>query len=175
LLPYIYDLAHEELPILRPLVIEFPNDPNCKELTDQFMLGDRILVAPVMTPGVFARAVYLPKGIWYDYYTGKRFVGGKYILADAPLDTIPLYVKAGSVIPVSAGDPQCTDDIHAVYLEAFSGNGDYLHYSDDGVSCAYKRGEYHCLKISIRGKIVTQNVIHDGFSADDKLNIVFLA
>ena len=75
------------------LVMEFPEDANCRELPDQFMIGEFLLAAPVMTPGVSARAVYLPKGIWYDYYTGKKYRGGQYILADAPLDTLPLFAN----------------------------------------------------------------------------------
>ena len=175
LLPYIYDLAHEDLPILRPLAMEYPNDVICREVTDQFMLGDRLLAAPVMTPGVTARAVYLPKGIWYDYYSGKRYVGGKYILADAPLDKVPLFAKAGAAIPVSVGDPQSTDEINEVCLEVFPGRGTWLHYSDDGVSMAYEKGEYHCLEVKVDRNIVLQKVVHSGFLANDELAVQFKA
>lgn len=171
LLPYIYDLAHEDLPILCPLVMEFPTDPVCRELTDQFMLGDSLLAAPVMTPGVTARAVYLPRGVWYDYYTGKRYSGGKYVLADAPLDRIPLFARAGAIIPVSVGDPQCTDDITAVELEVFSGRGMHLHYTDDGQTMGYINGCKHVLEIRVNGKTVTQTVKIDQYPANNKLLI----
>ena len=174
LLPYIYDLAHGEFPILRPLVMEYPADPMCRELTDQFMLGDRLLAAPVMTPGVVKRAVYLPKGTWFDFYTGKRYAGGKYILADAPLDRIPLFAKAGAIIPVSDGVPQCTDDITRVYLKVFSGRGECLHYSDDGCSFGYQQGKYHCLKVAVCGDSVTQTVVHSGFAGEDLLKVVII-
>lgn len=174
LLPYIYDLAHEELPILRPLAMEFPKDPVCRELTDQFMVGDSLLAAPVMTPAVTSRAVYLPKGTWYDYYSGKRYTGGKYILADAPIDRLPLFAKAGAILPVSVGRPQSTADISQVELEVFPGNGALRHYCDDGCSLAYTQGEYHALEIRVSGKKVTQTVIHDGYPGNDVLQVKFM-
>ena len=173
LLPYIYDLAHEELPILRPLVLEFPEDPICRELTDQCMLGDRLLAAPVMTPGVTARAVYLPKGVWYDYYTGKRYTGGKYILANAPIDRMPLFAKAGAAIPVSVGKPQSTEEITEVALEVFPGNGRWVHYRDDGETMAYLDGQLRKIQITVRGHHVEQAVISDGYPGPDCLEILW--
>ncbi len=169
LLPYIYDLAHQELPILRPLVLEFPQDPICRELTDQCMLGDSLLCAPVMTPGVKARAVYLPKGTWYDYYTGRKFRGGQYVLAEAPLDRMPIFAKAGSSIPVSVGKPQCVEDITEVELEAFPGRGSHIHYMDDGETLEYAQGALRKLKITVNGHSIHQKVIQDGYAGPDCL------
>ena len=171
LLPYIYDLAHEELPILRPLAMEFPDDKVCRELTDQFMLGSSLLVAPVMTPAVEARAVYLPMGVWYDYYTGKRIVGGRYVLADAPVDRLPVFARAGAVLPVSIGCPQSTEEIDNVELEVFPGRGTHVHYSDDGRTLAYQSGAYHALKVQVKGREVKQTVAHDGFDASAELKV----
>lgn len=175
LLPYLYDLAHEELPLLRPLVMEFPEDAICRELTDQFMVGSFLLAAPVMTPGVTARAVYLPKGVWYDYYTGKKYRGGQYILADAPPDRMPLFAKAGSILPVAAGLPQSTADIDEVYLEVFPGNGSFVHYTDDGESLAYQNGEIHALEIRVKGQEVAQKVIEDGYPGKSALIVKNMA
>ena len=136
LLPYLYDLAHEDLPMLRPLILEYPTDKNCENICDQFLIGDKLMAAPIMAPGTFARSVYLPKGVWYDYYTGKRYTGGKYILAEAPMDHLPLFAKAGAIIPVSVGTPECVEDIVDVKLEVFPGNGTFpLHRRrrDDGL------------------------------------------
>lgn len=169
LLPYIYDLAHEDLPILRPLVLEYPKDPVCRELTDQFMVGPSLLAAPVMTPATTARAVYLPAGVWYDYYTGKRYKGGQYILADAPLDRIPLFARSGAIIPVSVDDPQCTDEIHEVVLEVFPGKGRHVHYSDDGQTLEYSGGKIHILEISVHGNEVTQKVRLKNYEGSDEL------
>ena len=175
LLPYLYDLAHEDMPILRPLVLEFPEDPMCRELTDQCMLGDRLLAAPVMTPGVSARAVYLPKGVWFDYYTGKRYTGGKYVLAEAPADRMPLFAKAGAVIPVSAGKPQCVEEITRVVLEVFPGNGRYVHTMDDGESMDYLDGGVRRIEIRVQGHQLEQKVIADGYPGPDVLEIRWMA
>lgn len=175
LLPYIYDLAHEDLPILRPLVLEFPEDPVCWELTDQCMLGDRLLAAPVMAPGVTARAVYLPKGVWYDYYTGKRYTGGRYILADAPLDTIPLFARAGAVIPVSVGAPQSTEEITQVVFEVFPGNGRFVHYVDDGETLDYLSGGIRKIEAAVHGRKLTQKVLFEGYPGPDQLEIRWMA
>lgn len=171
LLPYIYDLAHEELPILRPLIMEFPNDSMCRDLSDQFMLGAWLMAAPILTPGVTARAVYLPKGSWYDFYTGKRYSGGRYILADAPYDRIPLFARAGAAIPVSACDVQCTDDIDDIALWVYSGRGSFVHYTDDGKTMDYEKGCVHKLKITVTGKKVTQRVMFDGFNGPQALPV----
>ena len=173
LLPYLYDLAHEDMPILRPLVMEYPNDPHCRNLSDQYLVGDQLMAAPVLSPGVTARAVYLPKGIWYDYYTGKRYSGGKYILVDAPIDRLPLFAKAGAILPVSEGIPQSTDEIRKVVLEIFPRNGSFVHYTDDGETMDYETGCIHALKITVRGKAVTQSVVQAGYPGEDELDAVF--
>ncbi len=175
LLPYLYDLAHERLPMLRPLVLEFPDDPKCRELTDQCMLGHALLCAPVMTPGVTARAVYLPKGTWYDYYTGKKFTGGQYVLAAAPLDRMPLFARAGAILPVSAGKPQCVEDIRQVVLEVFPGRGRHTHYIDDGETMDYRDGKVRKIALSLRGRNLTQKVVADGYPGADALEIVWKA
>lgn len=175
LLPYIYDLAHEDMPILRPMVLEYPEDPECADLCDQYLVGDKLLVAPVMTPGSHARAVYLPKGTWYDYYTGKKYAGGKYILADAPINKLPLFAKAGAILPVAVGQPQSVEDIRDVVLEVFPGNGNFVHYADDGETMAHLDGDYHALKVSVRGTEVSQEVIHNGYNSADRLNVILRA
>ena len=163
------------MPILRPLVLEYPEDPVCRELTDQCMLGDRLLAAPVMTPGVSARAVYLPKGVWFDYYTGKRYTGGKYVLAEAPADRMPLFAKAGAVIPVSTGKPQCVEEITRVVLEVFPGNGRYVHTMDDGESMDYLDGGVRRIEIRVQGHQLEQKVIADGYPGPDVLEIRWMA
>ncbi len=173
LLPYIYDLAHEDLPMLRPLILEYPEDGNCRNICDQFMLGDKLMAAPVITAGTTARAVYLPKGIWYDYYTGKRYVGGRHILAEAPMDHLPLFAKAGAIIPVAVGNPECVEDIREVKLEIFPGNGVFVHYTDDGETMDYEKGALHALKINVRGHEVKQTVLKNGYEAPSELTVEF--
>ncbi len=175
LLPYLYDLAHGQLPMMRPMVMEFPGDPLCRDVSDQFMLGSQLLAAPVLTPGAAARAVYLPKGTWYDYYTGERYRGGRYIVADAPLDKLPLFARAGAIVPVAQGTPQCTDEISGISLEVFPGTGRFIHYTDDGRSLAYRQGEIHRLSVAVRGREVIQTVLEQGYPGPDRLPIVIRA
>ena len=175
LLPYLYDLAHEDLPMLRPLILEYPTDKTCENICDQFLIGDKLLAAPIMTPGTFARSVYLPKGTWYDYYTGKRYTGGKYILVEAPMDHLPLFAKAGAVFPVSVGAPESIEDIQEIKLEVFPGNGTFTHYTDDGETMGYQSGELHALKITVKGHDVKQTVTQDGYAAPSELMVEFKA
>ena len=175
LMPYLYDLAHEDLPMLRPLVMEYPDDPMVENICDQFLLGDALMAAPIIQPGTTARSVYLPKGVWYDYYTGKRYTGGKHILAQAPMDHLPLFARAGAVIPVAVGNPECIEDITEVALEVFPGSGSFTHYTDDGESLDYAAGGIHALKIKVSGRTVTQTVVHNGYDAPAELEVIFKA
>ena len=97
--PYFYDLFREceetGLPPMRALVLNYEDDPNVHELNDEFMLGDQMLVAPVVEQGARQRMIYLPKGDWYDFWTGEKQEGGRYFVREAPLDLCPIYVKAG--------------------------------------------------------------------------------
>jgi alpha-glucosidase len=95
-----WECAQTGLPIMRPLVLAYQSDPRCASLDDQFMLGSDLLVAPVLEPGVSGRRVYLPAGEWIDFWTGRRFAGGRDLWAEAQLDCIPLFVKAGTVLPM---------------------------------------------------------------------------
>ena len=104
LLPYIFSLARNVTetgaPLMRALFMDFPQDPEVHDIKDEYMFGPAILAAPVTQKGKVTRDVYLPKGpAWYDYWTGKKLAGGQVITAEAPADTIPLYVRAGSIIP----------------------------------------------------------------------------
>jgi alpha-glucosidase len=105
LLPYIYTLfwqaATTGAPILRPLVYDYPNDSKTYTLSDQVLLGSSIMAAPILRPGIEYRAVYLPEGSWYDWWTGELYQGPTHILAHAPLERMPLYVRGGGIIPMS--------------------------------------------------------------------------
>ena len=175
LLPYIYDLAHEDMPLLRPMAMEFPEDTLCRTLTDQCMLGQHLLAAPVMTPSVTARAVYLPKGVWYDFYTGKRYTGGQYILADAPLERLPLFARAGAIIPVSVGMPQSVEDIQQIRLKVFPGKGSFVHYTDDGETLDYQQGAIHALQLKLSGRKLTQTVLQNGYPGPETLEAEWMA
>ncbi|MBD2462164.1 glycoside hydrolase family 31 protein [Oscillatoria sp. FACHB-1407] len=147
LMPYLYTLfwqaSNTGAPILRPLVYEFPNDPKTYNLHDQVMLGPLLMAAPVYRPGVECRAVYLPEGAWYDWWTGERFEGGNYIMAHAPLERMPMYVRAGAIIPMRTVT-QYVDErpLTELTLWVYPGDGEWLLYEDDGRSFDYRSGAY---------------------------------
>ncbi len=145
LLPYIYTLFWEAAstgsPILRPLLYHFPNDLQTFTISDQVMLGPSLLAAPIYRPGIEHRAVYLPEGRWYDWWSGEVFDGPKHILAYAPLEKMPLYVRAGSIIPM-APVMQYVDErpLDQLTLKIWPGQGEWTFYEDDGHTFEYKTG-----------------------------------
>jgi alpha-glucosidase len=148
LLPYFYNLfheaAHDGTPIMRPLFWEFPDDPHGYAVDDQFLLGPSLLVAPVIKPGATQRAVYLPAGAdWYEFGTDRLHSGGQFVTADAPLDKIPLYVRAGSIIPMTKPVEHTGEKVDEIILAVYPGKKTtgYL-YEDDGASFDYERGAY---------------------------------
>jgi alpha-glucosidase len=106
LLPFLYTLMEEATrsgaPVMRPLVWEFPDDPRLADRADSFLLGSSLLVAPIRERGVHERSVYLPADTWYDLWTGERFHGPTTISVEAGWDRLPLFMRAGSVIPYEA-------------------------------------------------------------------------
>jgi alpha-glucosidase len=148
LLPYFYNLFREATqagtPIMRPLFWEFPNDPHGYAVDDQFLLGPALLVAPVIKPGAGQRAVYLPAGNeWYDYWTKQKHAGGQYVTARAPLDTLPLFVRAGSILPMTRPIEHTGQKTDEIILDVYPGKktSGYL-YEDDGESFDYERDAY---------------------------------
>ena len=106
-MPYIYSLAYNTwstgAPFMRALPLDFPADPMAADLRDEYMFGPALLVAPVTEQGATSRSVYLPAGAnWYNYWTNERVRGGQSIIVSAPIDTIPLFVRAGSILPLGA-------------------------------------------------------------------------
>lgn len=147
LLPYLYTLFWEAAttgaPILRPLLYHYPNDRTTYHLYDQVLLGACLMAAPVYRPGVEQRAVYLPEGTWYDWWTGTSYNGPTHILAAAPLERMPLYVRAGSVIPLQPV-MQYVDQhpLTELRLRIWPGIGEYTLYEDDGDSFDYRQGQW---------------------------------
>jgi alpha-glucosidase len=144
LLPYLYaafvHAAETGAPVQRPLVFEHQDDPLVRDIDDEYLLGGDLLVAPVTQPGQTARQVYLPAGEWYHWHTGERFAGGAYVLAPTPMDRIPLYARAGAVIPMWPDAPATTAGHHpeAIELHVFVPEADGEHRSllreDDGLT-----------------------------------------
>ena len=155
LLPYTYTLAWQArtlgLPLMRALVLNYPDDPRVWQLGSEFLWGDDLLVAPVTREGATAWPVYLPAGGWYDFWTGTRYEGPGGVTLDAPLDRLPLLVRAGAIVPMGpviqhTGLPQAeiTLLIHPSPINARSGSGTsrFEMYEDDGRSNAYQDGHH---------------------------------
>jgi alpha-D-xyloside xylohydrolase len=147
LMPYIYTLNgmvnYHDYTMMRGLVMDFPIDEKVRDITNQFMFGPSILVNPVTDSGATQRPVYLPKGNgWVDFWTGKPYKGGETIMAPAPLNIIPLYIKAGAIIPFGP-DLQYAMEKKADPLElrVYPGNnGSFTLYEDENINNNYRKG-----------------------------------
>ena len=153
LMPYIYSLTgavhYEDATIMRALAMDYPDDPEVRDLSDQWLFGPAIMVCPVFEYKATSRSVYFPEGTWYDFYTGEKIEGGRRITVDAPYERIPLYVRAGSIIPMGP-DMEWTDEkpLEEVTLMVYPGaNSDFTLYEDDGLTYGYERGEYAVTRI----------------------------
>ena len=149
LLPYIYTLAadtyHRDATIMRGLIMDFPRDRAVAGIDDEYLFGPSLLVSPVYEYGARKRKVYLPAGVqWYDFYTGKVFRGGESIEAEAPLERMPVFVKAGAIIPIGPKIQYTGEKPDApLTLYVYTGaSGAFDLYEDDGTSYGYERGEF---------------------------------
>lgn len=157
LLPYTYGLFREAAqsgaPIMRPLAWHYPADPATFNLSDQFLFGRDLLVAPVTAPGLTSRAVYLPRGDWYRWGVNDAAPsrGPGHVLAEAPLAAMPVYVRGGAIVPMWPPAPH-TGAIARDQLELhlWPGRGELDFYEDDGLTQAYTRGEYRLTPFRLR-------------------------
>lgn len=146
LLPYLYTLAHEShatgAPILRPLLYDFPHDEETWRRDDQVMFGPHMLVAPIVRPGQHYRGVYLPAGDWYDFHSGARVMGGGALATYAPLDRIPLYIKAGAALPFGQVRQSTNEPLSELTWHIYPGPKTCSRLvEDDGASFGFEKGE----------------------------------
>ena len=146
LLPYTYTLAwearNEGLPLMRAMWIHYPGDKKAVALGNQFMWGRDLLIAPVIEKGAISRTTYLPEGLWYDWWSGEMIEGGKEVTRKVDLSVMPIYVRAGAIIPF---DPvrQYTGEIatEPTTIKIFPGvDGQFTLYEDDGITLEYLKG-----------------------------------
>jgi alpha-glucosidase len=148
LLPYTYTAArqtHETgLPLIRALWLHYPQDPAAVVRGDEYLWGRDILVAPVFEKGAMSRRLYLPRGPWYDFWTEQRVAGGREIERAVDLATLPLYVRAGAVLPIGAIRQYADESVTApVTLVVYPGATDTsMLYDDDGISFDHRNGDY---------------------------------
>jgi alpha-D-xyloside xylohydrolase len=181
LLPYTYSLAYRSYetgaPYMRALFMDFPADPKVADIPDEYMYGPAFLVAPVTEQGATHRTVYLPVGCdWYNYWTNERLHGGQSIVVDAPIDTLPLFVRAGSIVPLGS-EVQSTEERQTIAsLRVYPGsNGSFSLYDDDGKTYAYEKGGGSITKLTWDD--AARQLRHEGAprpSALDKATVVVI-
>ncbi len=148
LLPYLYSAVREcsttGMPVMRALWLHYPDDARAAACGDQYLFGKNLLVAPVVEKGATTRQVYLPRGSWYDFWTGEPIQGGREISRDVSLDIMPLYVRAGSILPLGPIKQYTTERVdQPLSVSIYPGtDGSFLLYEDDGTSFNYRKGEW---------------------------------
>jgi alpha-D-xyloside xylohydrolase len=153
LLPYVYSMAwrvtSEDYTIQRPLVMDFREDKATWEIGDEFLFGPAILVSPVTSEHATQRNVYLPAGAgWYDFWTGTQAAGGVEVNRAAPIDRIPLEVRAGSILPLGPAIEYAGQAADPIELRIYPGaNGDFNLYEDEGDSYRYEQGAHAIIPI----------------------------
>lgn len=186
LMPYIYSTAwrvtHHGYTLMRPLVMDFPSDPEARRIGNQFMFGPSLLVSPVTNPGVDSRRLYLPPAEWYNFWTGSKLSGGRFIDAKSPLQTEPIYVRAGSILPLGPFEQYTGQKPDApVELRVYPGaDGHFTFYEDDGETYAYEKGAYATIPIDWNDAThtLTLGARHGSFpgmNARRRFNIVWVS
>lgn len=186
LIPYIYSTAWQVTQngstVMRPLVMDFKNDTTATNQPYEYMFGASFLVAPVTKPGITEWNVYLPKSVqWYNFWTGKRFEGGQTINTPAPLNSTPVYVKAGSIVPMGKlmqyTGQKLSDTLEIrIYKGA---NGKFELYEDEGNNYNYEKGNYTIIPFELdeqQHKLIIgkRQGKFEGFLKERIFNIVFV-
>ena len=155
LLPYIYsaswDVTSRHGTLMRALAFDFRDDADALEIADEYMFGKALLVAPVVQAGAQARTVYLPgKAPWYDFRTGANYAGGQVVVARADIATIPVFVRAGSILPLGPVKPYAdAPSSEPVELRVYPGrDGTYQLYDDTGDGYGYRHGQFSTVLLS---------------------------
>jgi alpha-D-xyloside xylohydrolase len=185
LLPYIYSLAGkttlDNYTMMRSLAFDFRDDKNIQSIPDEYMFGPAFLVNPVTALGATSRKVYLPKAIWYDFWTGEKLHGDQTIDAAAPVETMPLYVRAGSIIPMGPEVEYATQKTgKPTELRIYTGaNGNFTIYEDGNDNYNYEKGKYATYTFTWNDKQHTLTISntkgsYTGMPKMQKFNIVLV-
>ena len=148
MLPYLYSAVREctltGMPVIRAMWLHYPGDPLAVARGDQYLWGRDVLVAPVVEQGASERTLYLPAGVWYDFWTGERHEGGRDLVRKVDLETMPLYVRAGAILPLGPVKQYTGEQVdEPLELRVYPGAaGSFLLYEDDGESFQYRKGEW---------------------------------
>ena len=148
MLPYLYSAVREcattGMPIMRALWLHYPEDALAVASGDEFLWGRNLLVAPVVEKGATTRKIYLPRGAWYDFWNGERIEGGREISREVDLETMPIYTRAGSIVPMGPVRQYVSETVEGpLTVTIYPGaDAEFLLYEDDGKSFAYRQGEW---------------------------------
>ncbi len=143
-LPYLYqaflEASRSGTPVMRPLFMEFPDDEETYGLSDQFLFGKDVLVAPILRPSVRHRAVYLPQGSWYDYWTDDQYEGGRHYVVEAPLNRLPLFIRSGAIIPQIPVSERASSPADKLIITLYPAEDrtEAMLYEDDGSTFDYE-------------------------------------
>lgn len=182
LLPYIYSIAgsvwYEDNTMMRFLTFDFPEDPTVSSIGNQFMFGPALMVCPITKPTLYlggstpienadtTQEIYLPQGCnWYDFWTNESYIGGQWITVDLTITKIPVFVRAGSIVPRTPAVQYVSEKPEApVTLHVYSGaDATFTYYDDDGDGYGYENGEYRLIQFTWKDDVKTldQVVLHD--------------
>ena len=153
-MPYIYSLAgmtyFRDYTIMRPLAMDFTADQRVYDIGDQYMFGPSFMVAPIYEYGARSKDMYFPEGKgWYDFYTGRFVQGGQQLNVEAPYERMPLYVKAGSIVPFGPEVQYAMEkqpDVVTLYVYA-GADADFTLYEDEGDNYGYEQGRYATIQM----------------------------
>lgn len=184
LMPYIYSLAGmtylNDYTIMRALVMDFPKDKRTYDMDDQFMFGPAFMACPVHKYKERSRDVYFPEGIWYDYYTGKNLSGGVSKTVEAPYERMPLYVRAGSIIPTGKLIQSTAEEQKDLTVYVYTGtDGNFTLYEDNGVNYDYEKGEFSTVgfRYNEAGKKLTiekRQGQYAGMATERNISVIFI-
>jgi alpha-D-xyloside xylohydrolase len=154
LIPYLYasfaDYYNKGIPPFRPLIMDYTTDKKLRSISNQFMIGQNIMAAPT-TMDSAKRTVYFPDGLWYDYYTKMQYTGGQYYSIEIATDKLPIFVKAGSIIPVAA--PVEFIDSNTVFdvtCKVFgSSPSSFTLFEDDGLTYDFEKGKWNTIVLNV--------------------------
>ncbi|WP_010094251.1 glycoside hydrolase family 31 protein [Ornithinibacillus scapharcae] len=165
-MPQLYSLFYQAskqgLPVMRPLLMEYPDDVKTYNLNDQFMLGDNIIMAPILQPSVTDRVVYLPDGEWVEYTTGQSFEGNHVHLVHAELEDLPIFVRKGSVLMQGEWNSNQQKETKKLTMKVFASEKEetyrFTFYDDNGETFDYDNGEYVKLELEVHSTGETVNI-----------------
>ena len=173
---YLYDQFYQEnktgLPIMRPLVLNYENDPQVYNLNDEYLVGESVLVAPVIQQGKTKRMVYLPAGKWIDFWDKTEYEGQTTILVDAPIDKLPIFIKKNTILPWSKEvDHISTDPQKEITFKLYGDHASYQHYQDNGTDFSYENGKYNLYDLNVGSESIDINLLHHDYPLYQRIKV----